>query len=139
MLPDRGSLGIESETTQTALIGRPAGSTLLTRDSFEGRANPTNSGLFRHVRACWKRRIACKLPHEEHQFSAIISETRFSHWRRPHASMITRRGPRRLGIPTTAGSMTREAALLLFSSVRANVSTIYRISFARTQGRIETE
>ena len=38
-----------------------------------------------------------------------------------------------------AGSMTREAALLLFSSVRANVSTIYRISFARTQGRIETE
>ena len=35
--------------------------------------------------------------------------------------------------------MTREAALLLFSSVRANVSTIYRISFARTQGRIETE
>jgi|HubBroStandDraft_6_1064221.scaffolds.fasta_scaffold13215_1 hypothetical protein len=33
----------------------------------------------------------------------------------------------------------KEAALLLFSSARANVSTIYRISFARTQGRIETE
>ena len=48
-------------------------------------------------------------------------------------------GAAAVGIPTTAGSMTREAALLLFSSVRANVSTIYRISFARTQGRIETE
>ena len=33
--------------------------------------------------------------------------------------------------------MTREAALLLFSSVRTDVSTIYRISFACTQGRIE--
>jgi hypothetical protein len=44
-----------------------------------------------------------------------------------------------LEVPTATGSMTREAALLLFSSVRANVSTIYRISFARTQGRIETE
>ena len=138
-LPDRGSLGIESETTQTGIDWAPAGSALLTRGSFEGGANPTNSGLFRRVRACWKRRIACKLPHEEHQFSAIISETRFSHWRRSDASMITRRGPRRLEIPTTAGSMTREAALLLFSSVRANVSTIYRISFACTQGRIETE
>jgi hypothetical protein len=39
----------------------------------------------------------------------------------------------------TAGNMTREAALLLFNSVRANVSTIYRIGFACTQGRIETE
>jgi hypothetical protein len=109
-LPDRGSLGIESETTQTGIDWAPRECALLTRGSFEGGANPTNSGLFRRVRACWKRRIACKLPHEEHQFSAIISETRFSHWRRPHASMITRRGPRRLEIPTTAGSMTREAA-----------------------------
>ena len=38
-----------------------------------------------------------------------------------------------------AGNMTREAALLLFNSVRANVSTIYRIGFVCTQGRIETE
>jgi len=42
-------------------------------------------------------------------------------------------------VPTVAGSMTSEAALLLFNSVRANVSTIYRISFACTQGWIETE
>jgi hypothetical protein len=42
-------------------------------------------------------------------------------------------------VPTAAGSMTKEAALLLFDSVRANVSTIHRISFACTQGRIETE
>ena len=104
-----------------------------------GGANPTNSGLFRRVRTCWKRRIACKLPHEEHQFSAIISETRFSHWRRPHASMITRRGRGGWNVPTAAGTMTREIALLLFNSVRADVSTIDRISFACTQGRIERE
>ena len=42
-------------------------------------------------------------------------------------------------VPTAAGSMPKEAALLLFDSVRANVSTIHRISFACTQGRIETE
>jgi hypothetical protein len=29
-----------------------------------GRANPTNSGLFHRMCACWKRHIACKLPHE---------------------------------------------------------------------------
>jgi hypothetical protein len=44
-----------------------------------------------------------------------------------------RRGPRRLEIPTTAGSMTREAALLLFSSVRANVSMFPRIAQLRLQ------
>jgi hypothetical protein len=38
-----------------------------------------------------------------------------------------------------AGNMTRETALLLFNSVRANVSTICRIGFACTQGRIKTE
>jgi hypothetical protein len=31
-------------------LGRAAGSALLTRGSFEGAANPTNSGLFRRVR-----------------------------------------------------------------------------------------
>src|ERR1700722_5804148 len=66
-LPDRSSLGIESETTQTD-IGqrRPAGSALLTRGSRlrVGRANPTNSGLFHRMCACWKRHNACKLPHQ---------------------------------------------------------------------------
>ena len=42
-------------------------------------------------------------------------------------------------VPTAAGSMTRETALLLFNSVCANVSTIDRISFACTQGRIDRE
>jgi hypothetical protein len=42
-------------------------------------------------------------------------------------------------VPTATGSMTKEAALLLFNSVRADVSTIDRISFACTQGRIEME
>jgi hypothetical protein len=27
------------------------------------------------------------MPHEEHQFSATNLETRFSHWRRPQASV----------------------------------------------------
>jgi hypothetical protein len=39
----------------------------------------------------------------------------------------------------SAGSMTREAALLLFNSVHVTVSTICRISFACAQARIETE
>jgi hypothetical protein len=38
-----------------------------------------------------------------------------------------------------AGSMTREAALLLFNSVHLTVSTVCRISFVCTQARIETE
>jgi len=38
-----------------------------------------------------------------------------------------------------AGSVTREAALLPFNSVRVTVSTICRISFVRAQARIETE
>jgi hypothetical protein len=87
-----------------------------------------------------KRHIACKLQDEEHQFSATISETRFFHWRRPHASIDHAAGARGgWKVPTAAGSMTKEAALLLFNSVRADVSTIDRISFACTQGGIEME
>jgi hypothetical protein len=37
------------------------------------------------------------------------------------------------------GGNDKRSWLLLFNSVRANVSTTYRISFACTQGRIETE
>jgi hypothetical protein len=86
---------------------------------------------------------ACKLQDEEHQFSATISETRFFHWRRPHASIdhaawgAARRFEGSYGNRQQARQ--EKTALLLFNSVRANVSTIYRISFARTQGRIETE
>jgi hypothetical protein len=122
-------------------LGRPAGAALLTRGSaFEGgriRSIPASSVA---CATCWKRHIACKLPHEEHQFSATISETRFSHRRRP-ARIYRSRGGGCGGwnVPTAAGSMTREAALPRFNSVGANVSTIYRISFACTQGRIETE
>jgi hypothetical protein len=102
----------------------PTGSALLTRSSRSSSVA---------CATCWKRHIACKLPHEEHQFSATISETRFSHRRRPHASIDHAAG--------AAAVMTREAGcwLLVFNSVRANVSTTYRISFACTQGRIETE
>jgi hypothetical protein len=39
----------------------------------------------------------------------------------------------------SSGSMTREAALLLFSSVHVTVSTISRISFVGAQTRIETK
>ena len=67
------------------------------------------------------------------------SETRFSHWRRPHASMYHAAGAAAVGMFLRLRAHDKEAALLLFSSARANVSTIYRISFARTQGRIETE
>jgi transposase len=36
---------------------------------------------------CGKPHIECKMPHEELQFSAASLETRFSHWRRPQASV----------------------------------------------------
>jgi hypothetical protein len=45
-----------------------------------GRIRPIPATSFACA-TCWK------LPHEEHQFSTTISETRFSHWRRPHASL----------------------------------------------------
>src|SRR6202044_285966 len=47
-----------------------------TRGLVRGWGESDHSGLFRRVRARWKRRLACKLPHEDHQFCAIISETR---------------------------------------------------------------
>jgi hypothetical protein len=80
-----------------------------------------------------------QLPHEEHQFSATISETRFFHWRRPHAPIDHAAWGAAVGMFLRLRAHDKEAALLLFNSVRANVSTIHRISFARTQGRIETE
>jgi hypothetical protein len=43
------------------------------------------------------------------------------------------------GSNAPAGSMTREAALLLFNLVHVTVSTICRISFVCAQARIETE
>src|SRR2546426_10985693 len=43
------------------------------------------------------------------------------------------------GSNAPAGSMTREAALLLFNLVHVTVSTIWRISFVCAQARIETE
>jgi hypothetical protein len=48
-------------------------------------------------------------------------------------------GARRLEGSYGCGQHDKRTALLLFNSVRANVSTIHRISFACTQGRIETE
>jgi hypothetical protein len=42
-------------------------------------------------------------------------------------------------VDAAAGSMTREAALLLFNSVHVTVSTICRIGSVYAQARIETE
>ena len=141
-LPDRRSVGIESETTQTGIDwGAPRVPPRL-REARRSRVGESDQfrPLPSQAATCSKRHIACKLPHEEHQFSATISETRFSHRRRP-ARIYRSRGGGRGGwnVPTAAGSMTKEAALLLFNSVRSDVNTIDRISFACTQGRIETE
>jgi hypothetical protein len=90
-LPDRGPVGIESETTQTGRLRHPAGGALLTRGSQIPASSVART-------TCGKRHIACKRPHEEHQFSATISETRFSHWRRPHASIDHAAGAAAVGM-----------------------------------------
>ena len=123
-------------------LPHPTGSAALTRGSRSraGRANPTNSGLFRRVRDlretthCTQnaaRRTSVQRDNFRDALLPLATATR----------IYRSRGGRRCGwnVPTAAGSMTREAALLLFKSVRANVNTIYRIGFACTQGRIETE
>jgi hypothetical protein len=96
-LPDRRSVGIESETTQTCIDWCAPRVTPCLREarSRVGRIRPMPTSSVA-CPACWKRHIACKLPHEEHQFSATISETRSSiGGGRTHLS-ITRPGPRRL-------------------------------------------
>ena len=137
-LPDRRSLGIASETTQTGIDwGRPAGSALLYARVGPIRPIPASSVACATYR---KRHIACKLPHEETSVQRDNFRDAHLPLGRPHGIYRSRGGSRGgWNVPTAAGSMTREAALLPFNSVRANVSTIYRISFACTQGRIETE
>src|SRR5271157_4210907 len=136
-LTDRRSLGIESETTRHRLR-HPAGSALLVRGSSS--ANPTNSSLFRRVRDLLE--TTHRMQTAARRTSVQRDNFRDALLPLATAARVYRsRGGGRGGwnVPTAAGSMTREAALLLFNSVRANVSTIYRISFACTQGRIETE
>ena len=136
-LPDRRSLGIASETTQTGIdCGAPRVAPCLR----EGGANPTNSGLFRRVRDLLETTHCMQTAARR----TSVQRDNFRDALLPLATaarIYRSRGGSRGGwnVPTAAGSMTREAALLLFNSVRANVSTIYRISFACTQGRIETE
>ena len=77
-LPDRGLLGIESETTQTGRLRRPACNALLTGSSFEGGANPTNSGLFRGLCELLETTHCMQTAARRNQFSATILETRFS-------------------------------------------------------------
>ena len=91
-LTDQRSLGIVSETTQT---GIPAGRALLTRGSRSrvGAIRPIPASSVASA-TCWRRHIACKLPHGKHQFSPTISETRFSKCRTRIS--IARRRPRRL-------------------------------------------
>ena len=96
-------------------LRHPAGSAQLTRGSRSraGPANPTNSGLFRRVRDLLETTHCMQTAHEEHQFSATISEL----LPLATAARIYRsRGG--WNVPTAAGSMTRDAALLLFSPRR---------------------
>jgi hypothetical protein len=111
----------------------------LIRGSFEGGANPTNSGLFRRVRDLLEathcmQTAARRTSVQRDNFRDALLPLATAAYIYDHAA-----GAAAVGSSYGCGQMTREAALLLFSSVRANVSTIYRISFARTQGRIETE
>ena len=93
-LPDRRSLGIESETTQTGIdCGTPRVALCLREARGRGRGQrirpiPASSVA---CATCWKRHIACKLRTKNISFSETISETRFSHSRWPHASRPCRR------------------------------------------------
>jgi hypothetical protein len=104
-----------------------------------GRANPTNSGLFRRLCNLLERHIDVTAARR-----TSVQRDNFRDALLPLATaarIYRSRGGGRGGwnVPTATGSMTKEAALLLFNSVRADVSTIDRISFACTQGRIEME
>ena len=132
-LPDRRSLRIESEITQTGIDrGAPRVAPCL-REARKFRPLPSRARLAGN--------------HTLHANSARRASVQRGNFRDALLPLATAariyrsRGGGRGGwnVPTAAGSMTREAALLLFNSVRANVSTIHRISFACTQGRIEME
>jgi hypothetical protein len=139
-LPDRRSVGIESETTQTGVDWAPRDSALV------GRGSRSRVGRIRPIPAS---SVACALAgydtlHANCRTKNISSARQFQRRVLPLATAARIYRSSGVGgggwnVPTAAGSMTRETELLLFNSVRANVSTIYRISFACTQGRIETE
>ena len=91
-LPDRRSLGTRvGNYSDRHRLGAPRVAPCLREArSRVGRIRPIPATSVACA-TCWKRHIACKLPHKEHQFSATISETRFSHWRGPHAGGGRRR------------------------------------------------
>jgi hypothetical protein len=114
-LPDRRSVGIESETTQTGIDWCAPRVTPCLREARSRvgriRSIPTSSV------ACatrWKRHIACKLPHEVHQFSATISETRSPIGDgRTHVS-ITRPEPRQLECSYGRGQRDKRSCIAAF-------------------------
>ena len=135
-LPDRRSVGIKSETTQTGVDwGAPWAAPWLGEARVRGWGE---SDQFRPLPS--RARLAGNDTLDANYRTKNISSARqFQRRASPVGDGLTRRGRGGWNVPTAAGSMTRETALLLFNSVRANVSTIYRISFTCTQGRIETE
>jgi len=140
-LTDRRALGTESETTQTGIDwGTPRVAPCLPEAHVRGWGE---SDQFQRLPS--RARLAGNdTSHANCRTKNISSARQFQRRASPIGDgrtriSITRRGRCGWNVPTAAGSMTREAALRPFNSVRANVSTIYRISFACTQGRIETE
>jgi len=140
-LTDRRALGTESETTQTGIDwGTPRVAPCLPEAHVRGWGE---SDQFQRLPS--RARLAGNdTSHANCRTKNISSARQFQRRLLPLATAArvyrSRGGGRRdWNVPRAAGSMTREAALRPFNSVRANVNTIYRISFACTQGWIETE
>ena len=140
-LTDRRALGTESETTQTGIDwGTPRVAPCLPEAHVRGWGE---SDQFQRLPS--RARLAGNdTSHANCRTKNISSARQFQRRASPIGDgrtriSITRRGPRRLECSYGYGQHDKRSALLLFNSVRANVSTIYRISFACTQGRIETE
>ena len=115
-LPDRRSVGIESETTQTGIDwGAPRVPPRL-REARRSRVGESDQfrPLPSQAATCSKRHIACKLPHEEHQFSATISETRFSHRRRPARIYRSRGGAAAVGMFYGCGQHNKRSCVAAF-------------------------
>jgi hypothetical protein len=77
---------------------RPVCNALLTGGSFEGGANPTNSDLFRRVRGLLETTHCMQTAARRTSVQRDNSETRFSHWRRPHASIDHAAGAAAVGM-----------------------------------------
>jgi hypothetical protein len=120
-LPQRKSVGIESETTQTGRLRPPRVAPCLreARVPLPSRARLAGNDTL-HATAA--RRTSVQRDNFRDALLPLATAAR----------IYRSRGGGR-------GGNDKRSWLLLFNSVRANVSTTYRISFACTQGRIEME